>query len=122
MCELVRVCVCVCAFLTLYPPQTVGQVVLGVDGLVTGSDVTEVAGLLQAVGRGKGLKGEEAVVAVQLRGDVWRGRKERRRNCHSQHSDRRARPSSGPASAQLQARSVHRLWFHVSSRKGTRRK
>lgn len=58
----------------MYPSQTVGKVIFAVDSLVTGSDVTEVAGLLQAVGRGEGFQGEEAVVAVHLRGDVWQGK------------------------------------------------
>lgn len=57
-------------FLTLYPPQTVRQVVLAVHRLVAGGDVAEVAGLLHAVGWREGLKGKQAVVAVHLRGYV----------------------------------------------------
>lgn len=52
---------------TMYPAQAVRQVILAVDGLVAGSDVAEVAGLLHAVWRGQRLEGEEAVVAVHLR-------------------------------------------------------
>lgn len=54
-------------FLTMYPPQTVRQVILAVDCFVAGSDVAEIAGLLHAVWRGKGLEGEQTVVAVYLR-------------------------------------------------------
>lgn len=56
-------------FRTMYPPETVRQVVFAVDRLVTGSDVIEVAGFLEAVGGKKGLQGKEAMVAVHLRWD-----------------------------------------------------
>lgn len=55
----------------MYPPQAVRQVVLAVDGLVAGSDVAEVTGLLQAVGRWDRLQGKQAVVAVHLRWNTW---------------------------------------------------
>lgn len=55
------------AFLTVYPPQAVRQVILAVDRLVAGGDVAEIAGLLHAVWWREGLEGEEAVVAVHLR-------------------------------------------------------
>lgn len=51
----------------MYPPQAVRQIILAVDRLITGGDVTEVAGLLHAVWRGEGLEGKQAVVAVNLR-------------------------------------------------------
>lgn len=54
-------------FLTVYPPQAVRQIVLAVDRLITGGDVTEVAGLLHAVWWREGLEGKQAVVAVNLR-------------------------------------------------------
>lgn len=56
-------------FLTMYPPETVRQVIFAVDRLVTGSDVTEVAGFLEAVRGKKRLQGKEAMVAVYLRRD-----------------------------------------------------
>lgn len=51
----------------MYPPQAVRQIILAVDRLITGGDVTEVAGLLHAVWRGEGFEGKQAVVAVNLR-------------------------------------------------------
>lgn len=54
-------------FLTVYPPQAVRQIILAVDRLITGGDVTEVAGLLHAVWWREGLEGKQAVVAVNLR-------------------------------------------------------
>lgn len=54
-------------FPTVYPPQAVRQIVLAVDRLITGGDVTEVAGLLHAVWWREGLEGKQAVVAVNLR-------------------------------------------------------
>lgn len=54
-------------FLTMYSPQAVRQVILAVDSLVAGGDVAEVAGLLHAVWWEEGLKGEQAVVAINLR-------------------------------------------------------
>lgn len=51
----------------MYPPEAVRQVIFAVHCLVTGSDVTEVAGFLKTVGWGKGFQGKEAVVAVYLR-------------------------------------------------------
>lgn len=53
--------------LTMYPPEAVRQVIFAVDCLVTGSDVTEVAGFLKTVWWGKGFQGKEAVVTVYLR-------------------------------------------------------
>lgn len=53
--------------LTVYPPQAVRQIVLAVDRLITGGDVTKVAGLLHAVWWREGLEGKQAVVAVDLR-------------------------------------------------------
>lgn len=58
------------SFITVYPPQAVRKVILAVDSLVAGGHVAEVAGLLHAVWWRQGLKREEAVVAVHLRGYV----------------------------------------------------
>lgn len=53
-------------YLTMYPPQAVRQIILAVHRLVTGSDVTEVAGFLHSIGRRDGLEWEQAVVAVNF--------------------------------------------------------
>lgn len=50
----------------MYPPEAVRQVIFAVDCLVTGSDVTEIAGFLKTVGGRKGFQGKEAVVTVNL--------------------------------------------------------
>lgn len=47
----------------MYPPEAVRQVIFTIDCLVTGSDVTEIAGFLKTVGR-RWFQGEEAVVTV----------------------------------------------------------
>lgn len=61
----------------MYPPQTVRQVILAVDGLVAGGDVAEVAGLLYAVWWGEWLKGEQAVVAIHLRRYICQRQKQK---------------------------------------------
>lgn len=47
----------------MYPPEAVRQVIFTVDCLVTGSDVTEIAGFLKTAGWW-GFQGKEAVVTV----------------------------------------------------------
>lgn len=62
-------------FLTMYPPQTVRQVIFAVDRLIAGGDVTEIAGLLHTIRWREGLKGKQAVVTVHLRRNICQRQK-----------------------------------------------